>query len=244
MNLFGLLISLSRPSTNKFATRINSGQVVAKYPAHLDASPLNFAAAGAGSQVNGWSPQIRVVKPPKPLQADSKYMFGRLFAKRDVIDRHINGLTEILADSLQLVSTNNGSSNNNNNADGSGDGNDNENDADDWKPNCRADCSTFLTTGRICCDASGSGARLNAASLLLQGNCDVSSGVSVQLCVDQVKEYSFFPGQVVAVKATNPTGNRLVATAIIQPPIDPVVKVEAPLFDKQTGNLSSLSLDK
>ena len=66
--------------------------------------------------------------------------------------------------------------------------------------------------GRICCDSEG---RLNARSLVLQGNQDVVRGRTMPLDASQVANYSLFPGQVVGAKATNPTGHRLVATEVM-----------------------------
>ena len=66
--------------------------------------------------------------------------------------------------------------------------------------------------GRICCDSEG---RLNARSLVLQGNQDVVRGRTMPLDASQVANYSLFPGQVVGAKATNPTGQRLVATEVM-----------------------------
>ena len=66
--------------------------------------------------------------------------------------------------------------------------------------------------GRICCDSEG---RVNARSLVLQGNQDVVRGRTMPLDASQVASYSLFPGQVVGAKATNPTGHRLVATEVM-----------------------------
>lgn len=76
---------------------------------------------------------------------------------------------------------------------------------------CLASPQTFDAIGRVCCDSDG---RLNAKSLVLQGNQDVVRGRSLPMDPSQVPSYSLFPGQVVGVKATNPTGSRLVATHI------------------------------
>lgn len=71
---------------------------------------------------------------------------------------------------------------------------------------------TTVVSGRICCDAADS--KLNAHSILLQGSQDVSSGLTVALDVSKIKEYSLFPGQIVAGEAVNPNGLRLVADSL------------------------------
>ncbi len=74
----------------------------------------------------------------------------------------------------------------------------------------------FRTIGRICCDGV-SGSRLNASSLLLEGNRDISSGTTVALDVSQVKEYSFFPGQILGIEGSNPTGKKIVVNTVTMP---------------------------
>lgn len=92
------------------------------------------------------------------------------------------------------------------------------------------------TAGRICCDAS-SGSRLNASSLLLEGTKEISSGHSVLLDVSHVKDYSFFPGQIVAVQGTNPTGKKIVVTSVVTPAVNPTPKSDIEL----TGSFHSES---
>lgn len=57
----------------------------------------------------------------------------------------------------------------------------------------------------------------------------MSSGKSVPLDVSRLKEFSFFPGQVVAVEGSNPTGKKIVVTAVTTPPVIPVFKTDVSL---------------
>ena len=88
--------------------------------------------------------------------------------------------------------------------------------------------------GRICCDVSG-GARLNATSLLLEGSDETCSALSVPLDVGRVADYSLFPGQIVAARATNPTGRRIVVDNIFTPAIQATPKNDEPIIDESTG---------
>lgn len=54
----------------------------------------------------------------------------------------------------------------------------------------------------------------------------MSSGQSVPLDVSHVKEYSFFPGQIVAVHGSNPTGKKIVVDAVTTPSINPTPKTD------------------
>eukprot|EP00051_Salpingoeca_urceolata_P011206 m.138387 g.138387 ORF g.138387 m.138387 type:complete len:594 (+) comp17028_c0_seq4:157-1938(+) len=62
-----------------------------------------------------------------------------------------------------------------------------------------------VIVGRVCCDAAGK-ARLNAQSVMLEGSRDTSNGARVQLDLSAVRDFSVFPGQIVAAKGTNSTG--------------------------------------
>ncbi|KAK3913841.1 DNA polymerase alpha subunit B [Frankliniella fusca] len=71
----------------------------------------------------------------------------------------------------------------------------------------------FIGVGHICCDANG---RLNPTSVLLEGaRGHPSFGISVPLKLTSVSSYAIFPGQVVAVEGTNPTGETLVAQRVL-----------------------------
>lgn len=71
----------------------------------------------------------------------------------------------------------------------------------------------FIGIGHICCDANG---RLNPSSVLLEGaRGHPSFGISVPLKLTSVSSYALFPGQVVAVEGTNPTGESLVAQRVL-----------------------------
>lgn len=70
----------------------------------------------------------------------------------------------------------------------------------------------FVGIGRICCDADD---KLNHTSVLLEGaRGHPSFGASVPLKLSSVPSYALFPGQIVAVEGTNPTGGSLVAQRI------------------------------
>jgi len=75
--------------------------------------------------------------------------------------------------------------------------------------------------GRVQCDSDG---RLNSNSVVLHGSLDSSGGATVPLDLSQVPSYSLFPGQVVALHASNPNGSKLVASKVyegVPPPLAP-----------------------
>jgi DNA polymerase alpha subunit B len=62
-----------------------------------------------------------------------------------------------------------------------------------------------IVVGRIASDSSEG--KLNTASLVLEGSRRWGSGRRIPLKLDGLISYNFFPGQIVALKGTNATGN-------------------------------------
>ncbi|XP_025905772.1 DNA polymerase alpha subunit B [Nothoprocta perdicaria] len=67
--------------------------------------------------------------------------------------------------------------------------------------------------GQIGCDGNG---KLNAKSVILEGDREHSAGGHVPLDLSELREYSLFPGQVVIVEGTNSTGKCLVASRLYE----------------------------
>ncbi|KAM6032526.1 DNA polymerase alpha subunit B [Chlamydotis macqueenii] len=67
--------------------------------------------------------------------------------------------------------------------------------------------------GQIGCDSNG---KLNAKSVVLEGDREHSSGGQIPLDLSELTEYSLFPGQIVALEGTNSTGKRMVVTKLYE----------------------------
>ncbi|XP_040977880.1 DNA polymerase alpha subunit B isoform X3 [Aquila chrysaetos chrysaetos] len=67
--------------------------------------------------------------------------------------------------------------------------------------------------GQIGCDSNG---KLNAKSVVLEGDREHSSGRQVPLDLSELKEYSLFPGQIVALEGTNSTGRKMVVSKLYE----------------------------
>ena len=80
-------------------------------------------------------------------------------------------------------------------------------------PVAQAAQESCLFVGRVCCDSEGG--RLNPQSLLLEGSMRRSQGARVRLDVTKCQSFRLFPGQVVALHGTNPSGHCLVATQLL-----------------------------
>ncbi|VDI22175.1 DNA polymerase alpha subunit B [Mytilus galloprovincialis] len=67
--------------------------------------------------------------------------------------------------------------------------------------------------GRICCDANG---KMNAKSVLLEGSRDTSMGKYIPVDLAELKQFSLFPGQLVAMDGINNTGQKLVVNKLYE----------------------------
>ncbi|NXF57631.1 DPOA2 polymerase, partial [Ciccaba nigrolineata] len=67
--------------------------------------------------------------------------------------------------------------------------------------------------GQIGCDSNG---KLNAKSVVLEGDREHSSGGQIPLDLSELQEYSLFPGQIVALEGTNNTGRRMVVSKLYE----------------------------
>ncbi|MBN3314012.1 DPOA2 polymerase, partial [Atractosteus spatula] len=72
---------------------------------------------------------------------------------------------------------------------------------------------TVTVLGQVGCDSNG---KLNAQSVVLEGDQEHSSGGRVPLELSELREYSLFPGQVVVLEGINTTGTRLVVSKMYQ----------------------------
>ncbi|KAL3649861.1 hypothetical protein CASFOL_006264 [Castilleja foliolosa] len=71
---------------------------------------------------------------------------------------------------------------------------------------------SIFAVGMICCEEEG---RLKEKPVLLQSSVEHSGGQRVRLDLQNLNNFSIFPGQVVAIQGHNPSGHCLVASKII-----------------------------
>ncbi|XP_031561015.1 DNA polymerase alpha subunit B-like [Actinia tenebrosa] len=67
------------------------------------------------------------------------------------------------------------------------------------------------TVGMVCCDSVG---KLNASSLMLEGSIDLSQGQQVKVDLSNIHQFALFPGQVIAARGLNSTGQKFVVNQI------------------------------
>ncbi|XP_045502628.1 DNA polymerase alpha subunit B isoform X1 [Colias croceus] len=92
-----------------------------------------------------------------------------------------------------------------------------------------------FVAGRIECDAD---ARLNAKSVLLQGTWENSLSNYVTVDMDNLKQYSLFPGQVVVMRGINPRGDKFIAHEVFHDGARPMPDRKADLMNILKDTLS------
>jgi DNA polymerase alpha subunit B len=70
-----------------------------------------------------------------------------------------------------------------------------------------------IFVGRVCCDTENS--KINPQSVLLEGSLGSAAGARVRLDLTSCPDFRLFPGQVVTVKGTNPSGFCVVASEVL-----------------------------
>ncbi|EHA8586281.1 putative DNA polymerase alpha subunit B [Cocos nucifera] len=69
-----------------------------------------------------------------------------------------------------------------------------------------------FAVGMVCCDGEG---HLNEKSILLQCSVEQSGGQHVRLDLQNLTQYSLFPGQVIGIEGHNPSGHCLIASKVV-----------------------------
>ncbi|KAF1922866.1 DNA polymerase alpha 70 kDa subunit [Didymella exigua CBS 183.55] len=100
----------------------------------------------------------------------------------------------------------------------------------------------IIAVGRIASDASEG--RLNTASLVLEGSRRFGSGRRVPLKIDALSSYNFFPGQIVALRGTNASGDVFVVSErLALPLLNPPATKPADLDEIHTRYLDTPDAD-
>lgn len=77
----------------------------------------------------------------------------------------------------------------------------------------------IVAVGRIASDSPEG--KLNAASMVLETSRRTGNGLRVPLNLDKLRQWSFFPGQIVAFKGSNTSGQEFVVNEILEVPLLP-----------------------
>ncbi|KAH8148332.1 uncharacterized protein LAJ45_07433 [Morchella importuna] len=97
-----------------------------------------------------------------------------------------------------------------------------------------------VAVGRIVSDSLDG--KLNAASVLLEASRRMGAGARVPLKLDAVKSFSFFPGQIVAVRGVNASGAYFAVTEILDIPPLPLPASTAETLAESASRLAGAPL--
>ncbi|GBG31501.1 DNA polymerase alpha subunit B [Hondaea fermentalgiana] len=113
---------------------------------------------------------------------------------------------------------------------------------DDFSPVGHTGQDEILVLGRICCEAPNG--KLNANSLVLEGSRAEANGMRIKLEMDsKIAAFSFFPGQIVAVRGVCPSGDTLHAREIyasVKPSFVTISRSRA--VKRETGQSAPLTI--
>ncbi|XP_041037922.1 DNA polymerase alpha subunit B isoform X1 [Carcharodon carcharias] len=137
--------------------------------------------------MGGRSASVQLLAVPEDsITKRFKYMFQKLRDVRDVLNDRIEELSQVLTDHYDI---------------------------EDFRSVAMPAQEPVTFLGQIACDSNG---KLNAKSVILQGDLKHSAGMQVPVDLSDLKDYSLFPGQVVALDGTNSTGRRVVASRLYE----------------------------
>lgn len=77
----------------------------------------------------------------------------------------------------------------------------------------------IVAIGRIATDALDG--KLNSSSLVLETSRRMGAGLRIPLKVESLRNFQFFPGQIVALKGKNSSGENFIVSEILEPPLLP-----------------------
>lgn len=97
--------------------------------------------------------------------------------------------------------------------------------------------SEIVVVGRIASDSLDG--KFNTASVVLESSRRMGAGSRVPLKLDAIKSFSFFPGQIVAVKGVNASGNYFAVSEILEIPALPTTATLASEMAAVASRLSA-----
>lgn len=97
--------------------------------------------------------------------------------------------------------------------------------------------SEVVVVGRIASDSLDG--KLNTASMVLESSRRMGAGSRIPLKLDAIRSFSFFPGQIVAVKGVNASGNYFAVSEILEIPTLPTTATSASEMTAIASRLSA-----
>ncbi|XP_062892392.1 DNA polymerase alpha subunit B isoform X3 [Mobula hypostoma] len=174
-------------------------------------SSFGAVRGAAWRGAGGRGASVRLLTAPEDsITARFKHMFQKLYDIREVLNNRIEDLAHSLSDHHNI---------------------------EDFRPVAALAQEAVKFLGQIACDSNG---KLNAKSVMLQGDLEHSTGMQVPVDLSELKEYSLFPGQVVVLDGINSTGRCIVASHLYEGVPLPFHKPQKELEEEEVEDLEGL----
>ena len=98
----------------------------------------------------------------------------------------------------------------------------------------------IVAVGRIACDTPEN--KLNASSMVLEMSRRMGAGLRVTIDVSALKKYTFFPGQIVALRGTNASGMYFSVQEVLEIPQLPMPSSQPAMLEASNAKLDSQPL--
>ncbi|PUU81486.1 DNA polymerase alpha subunit B N-terminal-domain-containing protein [Tuber borchii] len=178
------------PST-PFAQRKNAGSTVEVLNEHIPKPSLPLPESSADAELALWDSRAKLSLAVELKKFSYRPMYQKLSEASEVMDDRVDEFMDMIQEHHEL--------------------------ADEQFGNpSTASPSEIIAVGRISCDTLDG--KLSPSSVLLEASRKMGAGSRVRLKLDAVPSYSFFPGQIVAVKGVNASGEYLVVSEILDAP--------------------------
>ncbi|CAZ83810.1 unnamed protein product [Tuber melanosporum] len=178
------------PST-PFAQRKNAGSTVEVLNEHIPKPSLPLPESSADAELASWNSRVKVVSIVELKKFSYRPMHQKLSEASEVMDDRIDEFMDMIQEHHKLA------------------------DQQFGNPST-ASPSEIIAVGRISCDTLDG--KLSPSSVLLEASRKMGAGSRVRLKLDAVLSYSFFPGQIAAVRGVNASGEYLAVREILDIP--------------------------
>jgi len=178
-------------SPTPFTQRKSAGSTVEVLNEHIPKPSLPLPESSADAELASWDNRVKLLLGVELKKFSYRPMHQKLSEASEVMDDRVDEFMDMIQEHHEL--------------------------ADEQFGNpSTASPSEIIAVGRISCDALDG--KLSPSSVLLEASRKMGAGSRVQLKLDAVPSYSFFPGQIVAVKGVNASGEYLAVSEILDIP--------------------------
>ncbi|CUS09023.1 unnamed protein product, partial [Tuber aestivum] len=199
-----------------FAQRKNAGSTVEVLNEHIPKPSLPLPESSVDAELASWDSRAKLVLGVELKKFSYRPMHQKLSEASEVMDDRIDEFMGMVREHHQLA------------------------DRQFGNPST-ASPSEIIAVGRISCDTLDG--RLSPSSVLLEASRKMGAGSRIRLKLDAVPSYSFFPGQIVAVRGVNASGEYLAVREILDIPKLPCRASPPDVLLETAGRLSAGGLN-